>query len=231
MTKVEIIKDIAMLLTGGHEVDLEVDNKAIESFINDGFRRVVPWYLEPLRIETVAVLGNDDQRYIPYSNLSKVPRLVNKVFNIVAPTSAGDLESTLLGIEGRIVTIKGLQQWAAYVQYERQYSIFAQEEITFLDLKQSSKILLSGVFGQAVLTVQYHIQPATVEDITKQKALDWIIDWARAKTQIALGRVRGKFRGGDLNFETDADDLISTGSTELERLEDTKTRLDFTIMG
>jgi len=54
---------------------------------------------------------------------------------------------------------------------------------------------------------------------------DWIFDYALAESKIILGRIRSKFAGftsiGNTGIDLDGADLISEGTTEKERLEET----------
>ena len=54
---------------------------------------------------------------------------------------------------------------------------------------------------------------------------DWIFDYALAECKIILGRIRSKFAGftsiGNVGIDLDGGDLISEGTTEKERLEET----------
>ena len=61
--------------------------------------------------------------------------------------------------------------------------------------------------------------------LTWDKAITWVKEFALAKSMEAAARIRGKFKGGDINMETDADEMIGTVQTMLADLDDKLTNM------
>lgn len=227
MTSQEAYDRIYNRLSGGLKVKLEVDPSVIRDAIDESFKKVRQWYFEPNRAETLQVYGTGSQQYLLKSELSRTIRCIHKLYNTTEiTTSAGQLDSMLWGIDGTIINTEGLILESYYVEFAKSLEQFIGANITFWET--DTKILLSGDCDPNV-AVLYSPQPETFDEMTVQKSIDWCIDYALAIVKIPLGRVRSKFRGGDLDVEMDGVDLISEGKEEKVTLEEKLSILDFRI--
>lgn len=228
MTSQEAYNRIYNRLSGGLKVKLEVDPSVITDAIDESFKKVRQWYFEPDRAETLQVYGTGSQQYLLKSELTRTIRCIHKLYNTTEiKTSSGTLDSWLWGIDGMVMLDPGgLVLESYYVELAKSLEQFIGANLTFFET--DTKILLSGDCDPNI-TVLYAPQPETFDEMTVQKSIDWCIDYAIAIVKLSLGRVRSKFRGGDLDVEMDGSDLISEGREDKTALEERLGVLDFRI--
>lgn len=235
MNSDEVVKSVYYRLTAGNNVKLEIDDLAIKDFVAEGFRKVRQWYHEPPVAQTVdyhvqypnTTLAS---QYILISTLSKKPREIEKLYDSVPQSFAVDVETNLLGLGGRVVPgVRNIVEWAVYEQYAKQMNTFLGTDLDFIMSADGTKILVSGYIKGDKVTVKYIPDPQAIEDVSLSKALDWVVDWTEARTKVAVGRVRSKFKGGDLQFEMDGDSLVSEGNEKMKELDEELKRLDYGI--
>lgn len=227
MTLQEAYNRIFNRLSGGLKVKLEVDQSVITDAMDESFKKVRQWYLEPKRAETLQVYGTGSQQYLLRSELSKTLRQIHKLYNTTEiKTTSGQLDSWLMGIDGIILDPDGIILESYYVEMAKSLEQFIGANLEYW--VTDDKILLSGDCDPYI-AVCYHPDPDTFEDMTVQKAIDWCIDYAEAIVKISVGRVRSKFRGGDLDVEMDGADLLSEGREDKAALEERLSVLDFRI--
>lgn len=228
MTYVEFIDSIKAELSGGDQVHIEVTNSAIQKFIVEAFDKVKSWYLEPNIIQTVQVVASGtQQKYVLYSSLAKIPHCIEKMWDT---STAGRIATTadisgLLSLEGHIVLSDGSLQYAYYKSFARQFELLSDSVLRWQQL--ADRVLISGALTSNNVTIVYAPEVDTAEQVTVQKAIQWIRDFALARTKQALGRIRGKFRSSDLNLETDYSDLLQEGNESIISLTEKLQELDF----
>lgn len=222
-----LVNKIYNMLSGGKKVKLEVDSSVITDSISTALDRVVGWYREPKLAETVALVGAANQQYILKSSLSRTIGSIYKLYNTTLIRSAsGSLDSMLYGIPSVVLDPAGLVEQSYYIEFAISLAQFNSDTLKYMETPD--KILLSGSYDPDV-TVIYMPKPTSFSEVTVQKAIDWIIDYSMALVKISVGRVRSKFRGGDLEVEMDGVELIAEGKEEKTVLEDKLATLDFHI--
>ena len=231
-TELDVIAFVKHTLTGDNVVDLEVEDSAIKTFINEGVRRVRQWYQEPKVYETITIADSSKtsstggSATFLKSALSKPLDSIHSIYNTQQESAgASDIDSNLYGLQSRMIYTADLAHASYYQGFQSQLSQFVGNKITWLEL--ADKILVSGYFYENRITVCYFPAVNKVEDMSWDKAITWVKEFALAKTMEAAARIRGKFKGGDINMETDADEMIGTVQTMLADLDDKLTTMQF----
>jgi hypothetical protein len=227
MTLTEVYDIIYNELSGGKKVKLEVDASVITGAVDRAFKKVRQWYFEPKQAETVSKYGTGSQEYLLKSDLTRTVRRIYKLYNTShIRSAAGSIDSMLYGIDNVLLNTSGLVEQAYYVEFATSLEQFDSQTLDFMET--TDKILLSGDYDSEV-TVMYSPQPVSVAEVTVQKALDWLIAYSISLVSISLGRVRSKFRGGDMDVQMDGEDLVSQGREDKTTLEEKLSTLDFRI--
>jgi len=225
VTEADAVTWIKHTLTGDNVVDLEVEDTAITTFIREAVRRVTPWYHEPRVYETIPVMGTSktdaagNSVFFLKSALSKPVDTIHDIYNTQQESAgAADIDSNLYGLQSRMVYTADIAHAAYYQGFQSQLSTFVGNKIRWVDLKD--RVLVSGYFYENRVTVFYSPKVNVIEDMSWDKAITWVLDFSLAKSMEAAARIRGKFKGGDINMETDADEMIGTVQTMLSDLMD-----------
>jgi hypothetical protein len=230
MTEADVITWVKHTLTGDNIVDLETEDSAITTFIREGVRRIKPWYYEPKKYETIPVSDasnsamSGNSRWFLKSALSKPVDSIHQIYNTQQESAgASDVDSQLYGLQSRMIYTADIAHAAYYQGFQSQLSTFVGNKITWIELED--RVIVSGYFFENRVTVCYHPAVNVMDDMTWDKAITWVKEFALAKSMESAARIRGKFKGGDINMETDADEMIGTVQTMLADLDDKLTTM------
>jgi hypothetical protein len=234
MNTSDVIKFVKDSLTGDNQVDLETQDTSITRFVENAVERVKPWYHEKRIYETIFLNDsgggssqNGNSKWFLKSALSKKMDDIHMVYNTQQESAgASDIDSNLYGLQSRMIYTADIGHAAAYQGFQSQLSTFVGNKIRWIVFED--RVMLSGYFSENRATICYYPLVEKVEDVTNGKVMLWIKDWVLAKTMEAAARIRGKFRGGDINMETDSDEMIGTVQTMLSDLDDRLTNMQFT---
>lgn len=214
----QYVKYVTDDLTGGGFIELQVKEEVIKSYVQDALERVRPWYAEPLLFETVTVtFVNAQSGYVDTSDLSESVHIVAELLPIEVH-NAGDyvLEeiSDLLGLPAGLWDSGHIRQYAEWMQARRAIKTSMGKNMGHR--KIGDKIFIDDVaWNKQKVTVAYVPLPQLPEDVTYGPAITWMKDWTRAKTQVNLANVLGKFQGGAMNFSTNSAAHRAEGNASL----------------
>jgi hypothetical protein len=228
MTRNDILTYVKNKLTAGGKVDLEVADQAIDTYIYDAFIKAQPWYTEPLFGETLEVTFSEaDSSYILFSQFSKIPDLVYKVYPS-AQTGMGSFDNDvagLLSLEGKHIISQNMVSAAYALEFERQADTFLNS--TLKNFMGIDRLYISGAVVYDSVTVLYYPKVDSMEDVTNPKAVAWMLDYVLASTKVAVGMIRSKFRGGDLGLDNDGIEMKIEGNTKIDSLMEELPKLSF----
>jgi len=247
------LRELIKIEITGKLVEFELADEDLDRIIQDAVRRVKSWYVEGFHFETILLSeSTEGTAYFEESDLAATPGYIEDILG-ADPGQGSDLSgislvTNLLGLPADILYYAGTGYDFGDVDYSASApgaSIFDDWFITYSQYVSvrpsienmmpmyewewvSPKVYVSGVSpGETHITVVYAHDPANFEEMTINKAISWVQDFAIAKTKVALGRARGKFRSGGLNFETDAAELVSEGNEAIRELKEQLKMLDF----
>ncbi len=249
MLESELI-DLIKIETTGRLVEFELEDAVVSTIIKNALNRISDWFVEAVRFETIGLKSGGDGFFFLESDLTKTPWYIHDIWE----TGQGDSDTSYISLVSNLLGLPGGLFYFAGTGYEfgdgetpasvpGQY-VFDDWFITYahytsvrpaLDQLAPSldwawdhplkKIHITGVQGP--ITVIYSPLAVALNEVTYGPAIDWITDYSIAKTKIALGRARGKFRGGGLNFDTDAAELIGEGNEAVRALDEAIYNLHF----
>jgi hypothetical protein len=214
-------------------VGLELDPKTIEIMIREGVDKVSPWYEERVA-ETVtckqgAATSTAQSDFTIYLDESDLTYAVDHVITIWAAkldtTGLTSLTRQILGIELLQLNLGDVEEQAQWEQLLPMLRKMWDQDLR--DMHIGGRIYIHGRIPDNRVTVEYARTVDTIADITNQKAINWVKDWATAKTKKVLGLTRSKYRAGGLNFETDGTELSQEANEEIRELKEQLKTLDF----
>jgi hypothetical protein len=218
MNATEIAASVIRRVTG-NAVCNEMQSTEVEALVLDSFREVTPWYDEPDHVATVTIAKTAERAgYIDVAMWNPEVKYVRRVAPIRLESDyTGDIVRDLLLLPASPIDTQAILEQAQWEMTWPMVKNMLGRDSRFRFEKSQNKIYLDDYLESAV-TVYYIPLPAGVDEITYQKALNWVIDYTEALFKLALGRVRAKFRSGAIRFETDGTDLISEGQEEKRQL-------------
>ena len=201
----------------------------VQKFIDEAYRIVSPWYEEKAVMETVTVRGTENAMYIEKSDLSSSVGTIHDFYTTEMIISATETpEAQLMGLRGYRLLSEDMTRFAIDIQ------LMSQLDEVFTVMPEweevGDRIYIEGdsVYNTGTITIKYSPKPASFEEVLELRALELMLEYATAKTKVALGRLRSKFDGsGDLNFTTDGKDLISEGRETIRDIKESLKTFDF----
>jgi hypothetical protein len=231
-------QEIKDRLTGG-VVDFELSDSIIDTHLKRALSLCSHWFEEPDVAQTVSLDNLAEGGYrVKVSQLVRKPHVIRDVL----PTRNNRRVSAGIGFPPDVPTEANILGFRSYNELtagsENIYAniiaigVNAQMDQVYggnLTWWQIGEDILidSSVMPNSSVTIIFSPKPETLEQVTHQTALAWIIDYASALTKYSLGRARSKFEGGDLEFTTDGKDLVNEATTELTTLKEQLQNLDF----
>lgn len=212
---------------------LEIKPETIEAMIRDGVDKVAPWCEERVA-ETVtckqgALASSSTSDYTYYVDVSDFTYGVDHIIAVWAAklesTGLTSLTQQILGIELLNLNLGDIEEQA---QWELLLPMLRKLwDQTLTERLIGDRLYLHGRIPEQRVTVEYARSITDLEDISDQKALNWVKEWATARTKKILGRVRSKYRSGGIIFETDGTDLIQEATEEMRELKEALKTLCF----
>lgn len=91
-------------------------------------------------------------------------------------------------------------------------------------VQRGDYLYVDSMSGSSDITIEYNPIFESVEEITDPYWQGYVLRLLEARTKIALGRARGKYKLSNLPYEMDADTILAEGNQELEAIRDTLAR-------
>lgn len=201
MNQPEMVQQIKSEL-GGSKVNIEVEDSDIEDFIDRALDKISSYI--------------NDTRYI------------TKMANDVIDLSGENVEDIVRIYPNRQVTSNREQldlfRARDYSNISDRmtmpYKVSQIEDYINRSFKfdhETGELYIDDYRGE--ITIEVISSPSTVSDLEDKKDKQWVFDYAKSLTKMALGRIRGKFRVNGSPYETDGDTLVQEGKSDKERLE------------
>lgn len=224
LSKAEYAKFIIATL-GGSVVDIELEND-IESFIDLAFLQVKPYMGSP-KFMTLPIsdkIDLTDKKVYTVVNVYRGSPLASTGIYTAAPSKSISDDSYLFtpGLFNYANTLLGISSVdsVAITLLTNQLINSVNGRSSDIDFVQDGNTLYVEVSGSGCeeITIEYLPDYEDASEVTEPFWINYILNLAVARTKIALGRARGKYRLSNLPYELDADTLLSEGNQELENL-------------
>lgn len=225
MISADLLQLLKDRLVGGDAVELEIKDEPILRLIQRAVDRVAPWYFEPRLYESLAIVNSGNgSGHILLTSFSKIPVDIDGIYQIYSVGTLGSLDAQLYGISGNQVYLEELGTYTAWQQFISNARAVLCSHMEWKII--NDRVIIHGVAGESKLTFAYRSKVTTIENMTYQKAIDWVCDYSLALTKESLARVRGKYRGGEIEWESDSGELLSEAREDQKALELMLSELD-----
>lgn len=235
------IAEKALRQVTGNGVCSDISSDLALQLVNDAFEECLPWFDEKdvFKTEVTIKIAHESngeiagrQSYIDFSasGINLEVKTVRYVYEIrLNREYTGDLVRDLLLLPASPLETQSIMEIAQWQMTWPMVKEVLGRNMRFNHIKSENKLYIDDAQGGAV-TFVYVPLISSVEQVTYRRALTWISEMSKALIKEAIGRVRGKFRGGALRFETDADTLLSEAMESQRELREQLPRLQF-VMG
>jgi hypothetical protein len=227
MTLDEIVAESLLEITGG-KVCSEIDVSTAKSLALRAFKDAIPWFCLPSKWKTFAVVPTGNfNGYIDYAKEGYNIRIIENVYPVREATEyTADLVRDLLSLPAAPLETKAIEEIAAWNMTFPMVRELLGQALNYDHVKEQKRIYLNRVEDQAV-TLVFNEVPSYVEQVENPRHLNWIQEMATARISYAIGKVRSKFRGGAIRFETDGSDMVSEAKEAIRQLKEDVKEIGF----
>lgn len=221
MTITDIIDEIKLELTGGI-LELEIDDKALESVIKKALRELERYWDETTLITVPAAQCIEYAGYKPeISSIVRVYRTQGVGENMESGNYNLDpmyAQQWMLFSNGGTMYnlndyVMNYASWMTLSQIRNTMST----DMAFKDDRHNSKLYISN-FTNSLVTIEYVPKLTSVEDIKSDYWKDILIKLSVALTKIVLGRIRTRFTQSNSLWTQDGERMLEEGNTDLKEL-------------
>lgn len=219
MTNTGLLEEVKLELTGGI-LELEIDDKTIETVINKCLRELTR-YWDETKLVTVPFASCIDLKDFNSSAIVKVYR-TEGVGNANDNAMNDPLYMQQWMMFSNAGTMYNLQDymlnyaaWSTMSQVRNTMST----DMAFKEDKQQNKLYINQFLGTPHnITIEYIPKLNSVEDIKSDYWIDILVKLVLAETKIVLGRIRTRFSQSNALWAQDGEKLLEEGNTDLKEL-------------
>ena len=218
-----IREEIRLKLTGG-VLNLELDDKAIDTIINSAFREIQR-YIDTTRFATLPFKSCIDLSDCKVSSVSRVFRAKGYLTSgsgeqdgsLVDPMYAAQWQM-LSGANGYYNSSDWTYNYGAW-NTMLQVRNTASTDLLFIYDKDTSKLYVNVAFDKPdYITIEYVPRYDDASQITSDFWIDILIRLAVGLTKVTVGRIRSRYTQTNALWAQDGEKLVDEGNTELTEL-------------
>lgn len=226
MTTQEIIDEIKLELTG-YILEMEIDDKTLESVINKAKREIERFWDETTLV-TVPYASCID---LAGSELD-LKEKVSSIVKVYRTEGVGDVDVSA-GMQDPFYA----QQWMLFSNGGTMYNLndyimnyaswmtmtsirnTLSTDMTYKEDRHNNKLYINGNLSRPTkVTIEYIPKIQSVETIKSDYWVDILIKMSIALTKVVLGRIRTRFTQSNALWAQDGEKLLEEGNTELNEL-------------
>lgn len=226
MTMQNIIDEIKLELTG-YLLEMEIDDKTIESVVNKAIRELERYWDETTLV-TVPFASCID---LAGSELD-LKEKVSSIVKVYRTEGTGDADLTAAYSDPFYA-----QQWMLFSNGGTMYNLSdyvmnyaswmtmssirntISTDLGFKEDRHNNRLYINGnLHGSGHITIEYIPKITKVEQIKSDYWKDVLIRMATAMTKVILGRIRTRFSQSNALWGMDGDKLLEEGNTDLKEL-------------
>lgn len=214
------IDEIKLNVTGGI-LDLEIDDVTIEKIVTSAMRELQR-YICSTKIITLPYEKCLDLSEYKINAIARVYRAqvgdnANTQQTTADPMSIGMWQ--VYGGVGSIYNLKdSLYNLGAYSTLQQLSNTMSTDLSWYFEDSEKKLYINTTMDSGANVTVEYVPRYESVEDITSDYWIDFLMRLSVALTKVTLARIRGRFSQSNALWGQDAETLLSEGTKELDEL-------------
>lgn len=215
-------EEIRLKLTGG-VLDLELDDKALDSVINAAFREIQR-YICSTKFITLPYKSCIDLSEYKVSSVSNIYRTTG--YGVSSDTTSSSLSDPMyiaawqmLGGNGNVGYISNwalnYSAWNTMLQIRNTLST----DLAFQFDRSTQQLYINGAYDAPTnITIEYIPRYDDVSEIVDDYWIDMLMRLAVALAKVTVGRIRSRFTQSNAIWSQDGERLLEEGNAELTEI-------------
>lgn len=218
MTLAEVVDQVIAKLSAS-TVSLDIPRPTIEGFVNPALLEARVWHDEPAVFVTKVMTPSSlTAGFVDLSGETLPVKYVRDVYPVQMPTQTlSDIVRDLLLLPAAPLETSRIVETAYWKMSWPMVKQMLGREMTYKWDKGTKRLYVDD-YPTGVVTVTYVPLPMSMEAVSDERTIQWIVEMVEAQTMLTMSRVRGKFRQGGMNFDTDASDMQSQAEDRIRAL-------------
>ena len=216
------IDEIKLNVTGG-VLDLEIEDATIEKIVTSAMREL-PRYICSTKIITLPYQKCLDLKEYKINAIARVYRAQVGDNADTQQTTADPMAIGMWQVYGGVGSIYNLQDslynLGAYSTLQQMSNTLSTDLSWYFEDAEKKLYINTTMESGSNVTIEYVPRYESVEDITSDYWIDFLMRLSVALTKVTLARIRGRFSQNNALWGQDAETLLSEGTKELDELRD-----------
>lgn len=214
------IDEIKLNVTGG-VLDLEIEDATIEKIVTSAMRELQR-YICSTKIITLPYKKCLDLKEYKINAIARVYRAQVGDNANTQQTTADPMAIGMWQVYGGVGSIYNLQDslynLGAYSTLQQISNTLSTDLSWYFEDAEKKLYINTTMESGANVTIEYVPRYESVEDITSDYWIDFLMRLSVALTKVTLARIRGRFSQSNALWGQDAETLLSEGTKELDEL-------------
>lgn len=216
----DYVDEVKLNVTGG-VLDLEIEDATIEKIVTSAMRELQR-YICSTKIITLPYKPCLDLSEYKINAIARVYRAQTGDNASTQESIADPMSISMWQVYGGVGSIYNIQDslynYGAYSTLQQISNTLSTDLSWYFEDSDKKLYINTSMESGANVTVEYVPRYESVEDITSDYWIDFLMRLSVALTKVTLARIRGRFSQSNALWGQDSETLLSEGTKELDEL-------------